>query len=239
MIATRLINGLLAGLISTATATALPRRPDLADNCATSTPIINMTCYDFTKSDGTTVPIHVRTQDSNPEVYLPDISLRNTNYTLKSPPALKRNPFGYTDGVPQDQCDDSNFIQTTINPGAEKADCDAIRQWARLNDGDWVVSAANMKASDWYTLYTVKSCAFAVGQTNPNYQAYYGIIVGNVDVADLVEDSIKPWPAQNNADGTDMEANGNMPCISLVYDKNYPLNWILTKPGPLDSGNGV
>lgn len=56
-----------------------------------------------------------------------------------------------------------------------------------------------------------------------------------MDVTDLINDAAGRLAADNK-----LSAMGNMPCISLVYDKAYPLNWIIGKPGAgwQDSGSG-
>lgn len=80
-----------------------------------------------------------------------------------------------------DRCSTEAHHKSRLAHTADMLDCLEIGEWARKNNGVWMLDAiAAGDANDWYALRTQGTCALIVRSSEPTS-------VGNQDVVDLID----------------------------------------------------
>ncbi|KAL7625802.1 hypothetical protein AAE478_005025 [Parahypoxylon ruwenzoriense] len=105
-------------------------------------------------------------------VHVPD--MKRAENAPWAPATAEQGPF--------DICSDPTHQPAKNGNSAPWSDCLGIRDWARVNKGEWVLSRTTdpNNDSDWNVLHKSGDCAFLVKNTEPTD-------VGNKDVADLLD----------------------------------------------------
>ncbi|KAI0459830.1 hypothetical protein F5B21DRAFT_454356 [Xylaria acuta] len=82
-----------------------------------------------------------------------------------------------------DKCSTEEHHKGNLAHTADMLDCLEIGEWARNNNGMWILDTttdANEDANDWHVLRVQGTCALVVKNTQPTS-------VGNKDVVDFIE----------------------------------------------------
>ncbi|KAI8625366.1 hypothetical protein F5Y19DRAFT_268767 [Xylariaceae sp. FL1651] len=89
------------------------------------------------------------------------------------------DPHGLT---PYQECSSYDFHKDNLAHTAPMLDCVKIANWARGNNGEWILKATTDPGddNDWQVLQVQDGCALAVKNTEPTS-------VGNKDVAGLID----------------------------------------------------
>ncbi|KAI1824698.1 hypothetical protein F4861DRAFT_250962 [Xylaria intraflava] len=91
-------------------------------------------------------------------------------------------PFapGSSEQGPYDKCTTEENHKGNFSHPADMLDCLQIGEWARANNGLWVLKATASDSDDWFVLRQAGNCALLAQNTVPTE-------VGNKDVTDLID----------------------------------------------------
>ncbi|ORY68728.1 uncharacterized protein BCR38DRAFT_482214 [Pseudomassariella vexata] len=189
----------------------------LANTCADMVPTAGMTCHEYTLFDGQTTTIMVNNR------LRVDGKYQETATTGVAPRATE-TPI--TTDQDNDMCGDTTWTNDSDPTWPPVADCNSIGQWARDNMVYWRAYKHDLAARSMTTLLVSGRCKFVIG-CNRDDIPEYGIIVGNTDVADLVQDAIATKVKDDR-----VAALGTMNCWTT--DTNGGVKTTFTKWGIID-----
>ncbi|KAI6089816.1 hypothetical protein F4821DRAFT_275784 [Hypoxylon rubiginosum] len=196
----------IAALWPIATSLALP--------CAEQPSAPGMICHDFHQPNGTLSSIlvndNLRARSDKP-IPLPPVN--------GDPPHFYRmDDAGYV----VDACGATMYFDHEYEQ-PQFADCDAIRQWASNNKGQWMLFESDQPASPAsIILYQHNTCAFSVVM-EPETKAR-GVTIGNSDVADIIHDKL--YDEGNTLGG----GRGYTACNFNTNDGQMRMRWYMVTP---------
>ena len=130
------------------------------------------------------------------------LSKRQTG-KYRPPVYVQADPSFHAKDEPSDECGDSTFHNKSSGGSPLVADCQCLIDWLRQNNGWFSVSPAG---SGFAAFAHCGTCTFGAHTKN-----IMGTVIGNTDIADIVQDSIKRFEWEGR-----VGAEGDMGCYSVL-----------------------